>query len=100
MKKKVKPNEAHDTNPLGPDDEMLGVLQRETFNYFLKEVNGHTGLIADKTQPGSPASIAATGMGLSCYIAGIERGFITRDEAIKRTLTVLKFFHTLSLIHI
>src|SRR5665213_3602724 len=46
------------------------------------------------TKPGSLASIAATGMGLSCYIAGIERGFITRAEAIKRTLAALKFFYT------
>lgn len=75
---------------------MLSALQRETFAYFLKEVNAKTGLIADKTQPGSPSSITATGMGLSCYVAGIERGFITRDEAIKRTLTILRFFYNSS----
>jgi hypothetical protein len=93
MKQTVKSNELHDTNPQGTDDEMLGVLQRRTFTYFLKEANKQTGLIADKTQPGSPSSIAATGLGISCYIVGIERGFITRTEAIKRTLTVLKFFY-------
>ena len=93
MKQTVKSNKLNYTNPQGQDDEMLGVLQRETFSYFLKEVNDQTGLIADKTQPGSPASIAATGMGLSCYIAGIEPGFITRADAIKRTLTVVKFFY-------
>ena len=71
---------------------MLNTLQRETFAYFIKEVNINTGLIADKTQSGSPSSIAATGLGLSCYIAGIERGFITRADAVKRTLTVLQFF--------
>lgn len=81
------------TNPLDQDNEMLSILQRETFIYFLKEANDQTGLIADKTMPGSPSSIAATGLGLSCYIAGIERGFMTRAEAIKRTLTVLKFFY-------
>ena len=32
-------------------------------------------------------------MGLSCYIVGIERGFITSAEAVKRTLTILKFFY-------
>ena len=93
MKKIIKSKEKNYTNPQGPDEEMLGVLQRETFAYFLKEVDKKTGLIADKTQPGSPSSIAATGLGLSCYIAGIERGFITRADAIKRTLTVLKFFY-------
>jgi hypothetical protein len=75
MKHTVKSDESNYTNPNGPDDEMLGVLQRETFAYFLKEVNGQTGLTADKTQPGSPASIAATGMGLSCYIAELNVAF-------------------------
>ncbi len=96
MKKIIKSKEKNYTNPQGPDEEMLSVLQRETFAYFLKEVNDKTGLIADKTQPGSPSSIAATGLGLSCYIAGIERGFITRADAIKRTLTVLRFFYNSS----
>ena len=90
----IKSNESYYTNPQVQDEEMLSVLQRETFAYFLKEVNDQTGLIADKTQPGSPSSIAATGMGLSCYVVGVERGFITRAEAVKRTLTVLKFFYT------
>lgn len=94
MKQKVKSNELHDINSQSQDNEMLSVLQRRTFTYFLKEMNGKTGLIADKTQPGSPASIAATGLGISCYIAGIERDLITRSEAIKRTLKVLKFLHT------
>lgn len=86
-------NESLYTNPQDPDEEMLSILQRETFDYFLKEVNEKTGLIADKTQPGSPSSIAATGLGLSCYVAGIERGFISRVNAIKRTLTILRFFY-------
>jgi len=72
---------------------MLEDLQRETFAYFLKETSIKTGLVADKTQPGSLSSIAATGLGLSCYIVGIERGFITRAEGVKRTLKVLQFFH-------
>ena len=79
-------------NPQSTDAEMLHLLQRKTFGYFVNEVNEQTGLIADKTQPGSPASIAAVGMGLSCYVTGVEQGFISRTEAVKRTLTVLKFF--------
>lgn len=87
-------HELKKVNPQGTDEEMLDLLQRETFGYFLKEINEQTGLIADKTQPGSPSSIAAVGMGLSCYITGIERGYISRTEAVKRTLSVLKFFLT------
>lgn len=81
-------------NPQGTDDEMLTVLQAETFKYFLNEINLETGLIADKTQPGAPSSIAAVGLGLSSYIAAVERGLMSRADAVQRTLTVLRFFHS------
>jgi hypothetical protein len=78
----------------GTDSEMLDRLRSETFEYFRREVNARNGLIADKTQPGSPSSIAAVGMGLSVYIVGVERGLLSRAEAIERTLAVLRFFHS------
>ena len=72
---------------------MLERLCRETFDYFRKEFNPRNGLIADKTQPGSPSSIAAIGMGLSVYVVAIERGLLSRAEAIDRTLMILRLFH-------
>lgn len=71
---------------------MLDKLQRETLGYFLHESNPKNGLILDKTKKGSPASIAATGLALASYPAGVERVFLTRDDAIKRTLATLRFF--------
>jgi hypothetical protein len=56
-------------NPQGTDAQMLDALRRETFEYFRYEFNPANGLIADKTQPESPASIAAVGMGLSGLLA-------------------------------
>jgi hypothetical protein len=76
------------------DSEMLDHLRRQTFDYFRHEVNPRNGLIADKTQPGSPSSIAAVGMGLSVYVVAIERGLLSRAQAIHRTLTLLRFFHS------
>ncbi len=73
-------------------DKMLDILQRDTFGYFLHEDNPANGLVADKTQQGWPASIAAVGLALAAYPVGVERGFFTRDEAIQKTLTVLRFF--------
>ena len=72
----------------------LDALQRETFDYFVHEANPVNGLIADKTQMGSPASIAAVGLALSSYPVGVERGFMRRADAITRTLATLRFFHT------
>ena len=61
--------------------ETLDELQRETFDYFVHEVNPLNGLVVDKTEEGAPASIAAVGLALSAYPVGVERGFITRAEA-------------------
>jgi hypothetical protein len=74
-------------------DEKLEALQRNAFGYFLKGANSQNGLIADNTREDAHSSIAATGLGLAAYAVGVERGFITRGEAIERTLTTLRFFH-------
>jgi hypothetical protein len=72
--------------------ENLDALQRETFDYFVYEANPLNGLVVDKTQEGAPASIAAIGLALSAYPVGVERGFITREAAVERTLVTLRFF--------
>ena len=71
---------------------MLDNLQRVTFDYFIKELNTENGLVRDSTRQNSPCSIAPTGFALAAYPIGVERGFITRDDAIKRTLATLRFF--------
>jgi hypothetical protein len=77
-------------------DKKLETLQRLTFDYFLKETNPLNGLVPDNTRPGAPCSIAPTGFALAAYPVGVERGFIKRQDAIKRTLTTLRFFWTSS----
>ena len=74
------------------DSDFFDALQRETFAYFTHEANPLNGLIADKTETGWPASIAAVGFALSSYPVGVERGFMRRADAIARTLTTLRFF--------
>jgi hypothetical protein len=70
---------------------MLRRLQQRSFGYFIHEVNRENGLVLDKTAPNWPASIAAVGMALSIYPVGVNRGFITRDEGIERTVSTLRF---------
>jgi hypothetical protein len=76
----------------GSDTEMLDRIQKETFEYYVGEVNAGNGLVADSTQPGSPSSIAVVGLALTAYPVGVERGFWTREEAAVRTATTLSFF--------
>lgn len=81
-----------DADEAGREERMLDDIQRETFAYFVNETEPSTGLVADCTRPGWPCSIAATGMALSCYPVGVERGYCGREEALERALTTLRFF--------
>src|SRR3989440_1083349 len=74
------------------NDEDLAQLERDTFKYFADEVNTENGLVPDSTRQGSPCSIAVVGFALTACTIGVERGYITRAEAIKRSLVTLRFF--------
>jgi hypothetical protein len=70
----------------------LDQLQRDTFEYFWRLADPDTGLIPDSSRTAAPASIAATGMGLACYVIAAERRWITRKQAAIRTLQTLRTF--------
>jgi hypothetical protein len=75
------------------NDRDLARLQADTFKYFLYEWNPENGLIPDSTREGAPSSIAAVAFALTVYPIGVERKYISRREAIKRTIKKLRFFH-------
>ena len=77
---------------LEEDLKILGSLQSQTFTYFLKYLNPENGLIADKSSPDSHSSIAAIGFGICNYVVGVERNLISREDGIRKVLTILNFF--------
>ena len=72
--------------------DLLDTLQRASFQYFFDQSNPENGLVADSTWKGSPCSIAAVGFALACYPVAAERGWISRTEALERSLVTLRFF--------
>jgi len=78
-------------NPQATESELLDNLRRAIVDYYRNESNPQNGLIADRNEPGSPSSIAAVGMGLSVYIVAVERGMLSRTDAVDRTLALLRF---------
>ena len=58
----------------------------------MQHVNPDNGRVADTSRPGSHASIAVVGFALSAYPVGVERGWMTRAEALRRCLATLRFF--------
>ena len=87
---KPKPAHAVASTQVPP---LIDDLERRTFNWFWDSANPQNGLVPDHYPTKSFASIAAVGFGLTAYGVGAERGYITRDQAVERTLATLRFFH-------
>jgi hypothetical protein len=78
----------------GQQQALVDDLQQRTFRFFWESANPANGLIPDHYPGESFSSIAAVGFGLTAYGVGVERGYITREQAIERTLATLRFFDT------
>jgi hypothetical protein len=74
------------------ESEVLDELQHEAFKYFLDKTNPDNGLVLDSTWKDSPSSIAAVGFGLAVLPVSVERGWLSREDAVERSLVPLRFF--------
>lgn len=75
-----------------PQQAMVEDLEKRTFQWFWDSANPVNGLIPDHYPGPSFSSIASVGFGLTAYGIGVERGYITREQAVDRTLATLRFF--------
>lgn len=91
------------------DDDILDLIQKEAFYYFWNEAHPHFGMVRDATGK-NYSSTAATGFALASICIGVERGWITYNEGLTRTMNTFKtlintknnkkhglYFHYLSL---
>nr|WP_208402919.1 glucoamylase family protein [Sphingomonas japonica] len=76
-------------------DAFADDLSRRTFAYFWDTTTPDTCLAPDRWPSNPFSSIAATGFALTAYGVGVDRGYVTRDEAAKRTLACMQFYHDL-----
>jgi len=74
------------------DDPFIAELQERTFRWFWDQTPNDTGLTPDRWPTPSFCSIAAVGFALTAWGIGVERGWITRAQALERTLNTLRFF--------
>jgi len=81
------------TPPPEPDDDtLLDALERAAFGYFDAPSDCIGAMVADNSRPAAPISIAVVGFALAAYPIAVERGWMTRAEALARSLAALRFF--------
>ncbi len=73
------------------DEELMTKVQRQTFRYFWDFAHPVSGLARDSFTSGDGCVPGGTGMGLMAIVVGVERGFVTREQAALRVQKILTF---------
>ncbi len=73
------------------DEELLMTIQKQTFRYFWEGADPNSGMARERNSSGSTVTTGGTGFGLMAMIVAVERGFITRSEAIDRWDQIIQF---------
>ncbi|MBR4826863.1 MAG: beta-glucosidase [Bacteroidales bacterium] len=83
-----------DKYPRISDDELLTLVQRQTFKYFWDYAHPVSGLARERLGSGDTVTSGGSGFGIMCLPAGVERGFVSREEAAERLRTIVAFLGT------
>jgi len=67
-------------------------IEKRTFQFFWDTTNEVNGMTPDRFPSRPFASIASIGFALTAYPIGVENGWVSRRQAVERTLTTLEFF--------
>ena len=76
------------------DEQLLDLVQRQTFRYFWEGAHPVSGLALDRChrradEPDTPVSIAGSGFGVMTLIVGCERAWVSREQALARMAVML-----------
>lgn len=85
-----RPGQRADGQPQLPP--LFKDIERRTFQFFWDTTNERNGMTPDRFPSRPFASIASIGFALTAYPIGIENGWISRRQAVDRTLLTLEFF--------
>lgn len=73
------------------DDELLTLVQRQTFKYFWDFGHPISGLARERNTSGETVTSGGSGFGIMAIPVGIKRGFITREQGVERMLKITNF---------
>ena len=85
--------------PMVSDEELLTIVQEQTFKYFWDFGHPVSGLARERNTSGETVTSGGSGFGLMAMIVAVERGFITRDEALDRWETIFDFLENADRFH-
>lgn len=91
-----------DPNPVMPvisDDELLTLVQQQTFKYFWDLGHPTSGMARERNTSGDVVTSGGSGFGLMATVVGIERDFVSRTEGIQRFNKIVTFLENADRFH-
>jgi hypothetical protein len=79
--------------PIISDDKLLTLVQKQTFKYFWDYAHPVSGLTRERLGSGDVVTSGGSGFGLMAILVGIERGFITHQQAYERLNKIITFLN-------
>jgi hypothetical protein len=73
------------------DDDLLTLVQRQTFRYFWDFGHPISGMAPERNATSNTVTTGGTGFGIMSILVAAERGFVTRDEALDRIQKIVTF---------
>jgi hypothetical protein len=84
-----------DKFPRIPDEELLDLVQRQTFRFFWEFGHPVSGMSRERSNwNDNIVATGATGFGVMAMIVAVERGFITHAQALERVQRIVTFLDT------
>jgi hypothetical protein len=77
--------------PVLSNDSLLTLVQKQTFRYFWDFGHPVSGMARERNTSGDLVTTGGTGFGVMAMIAAVNRGFITRQQALERITTLVDF---------
>lgn len=88
-----------DKFPRITDDELLTLVQKQTFKYFWDFGHPTSGLARERNLSGDIVTTGGSGFGIMAIVTGIHRNFITRAEGLARLQKIVAFLKTADRFH-
>ncbi|RDC55070.1 DUF3131 domain-containing protein [Pedobacter chinensis] len=88
-----------DKFPRITDDELLTLVQKQTFKYFWDFGHPTSGLARERNTSGNTVTSGGSGFGIMALVTGVSRNFISRAEGLTRMQKIVSFLKTAERFH-
>lgn len=80
-----------DKFPKVTDEELLTLIQKQTFKYFWDFGHPVSGMARERNTSGDLVTTGGTGFGVMSIVVGVERNFISRSQGLQRVNLITDF---------